>query len=1362
MAEKNVSAISTLMTRLKLEPNNPEAHFNLAVAYEEAGNYDGAINEYERALDLNKNYSRVLLHLGFIQVKKKENGKALELWGKAFKAEPKLVNLFKTEPTAAYYKSKIDDVIAIFQRNVGSNPKVAQGHYDLGLVYKYFDKLELALQCFKTATDLNSVMWEAYIQCGETYSALGQTKMAIEQMRYGILANPGNKNPIVHISLADVYMKENMMGYAQQQLNKAIELDPKSVEAYIMLGKLFFRLSNFKMAMKNYQSAIEIDPRNSEAHYQLAKTCEAMYRPDFALVELEKAVSSKPDFGEAYYDWGNLLLQMGEADKAIPKLEYVLKINPNDAYAHYTLGTAYFKIEDYHAAMYHFKASTQINKSDAYTYYNLGICCMKTKDNNGALQAFGKAMELAPTDSSYAYQRYLVNMNIMDFEEAEKDIKKAIKAKPAEVEYRLKLVNLYRRKKQYRDILDELNSFININPKVSSVYSEMGIAYSELGDSTVAKVSFEKALEINPNDVRAIYGKGELLKASGIKLREAKEMFKKALEIDPNFLPALEDLGLMYFEEGDATTGTKYYKTALDNASPEELNGVKMNYAGVLIKYGHAEEGINVFTNIVNERPEDARLRMALAKALKEIERYDDAISQLHIAQELEPENPDYPMELGKLFTELGLIDEARDTYYTIINMYPTHREAQQALTQLMNQSYSAPTIPAMEQDTVSKPQVSSPTLGKNIPILSLNKKEEVKEQNMGMDSMMMPDLDFGDIEPTEEKKEEVKKPSKPIPLSVGNMADVFSDFDTEEDSALDGDLTDDITNEAQPVQEEVVEEPKAEEPADDLLPNFDDFNLDDLEIPVDADISSDNEILGVELPTTEEKVPSAPVPPKPTPRQDDISIFTTDDDIFSDSSSNDDDIFSSKPQAKPKRDRKAITDDIFSTSQDDIFADSSDDDDIFAESKPKKKASSNSIFDDDDDISDDLFGDISTSKKDDIFGESKSKTSYKSEPIKEEHEDNTVYESTDLPELDDFFGFGDMGMASEEPKPVQKEEPKPIKKEEPAPVKPPVKKEAPKAKVENLFEEDILGSMFDEEPKKPVVEAKPVETVAKSKNSSDLLDLDDELDNLFDADLADTEVDEYNQEDISIDDIEEDSATDLRESKQQLSAVIAAQPNDIPSREALIDVCITLKDYKEAYENQKYLLSHAPADYKRYAKIIEIYAKANKKEELPLVEEYMSMTEPDSKYIEEICKKYIEAGDTSLALNECRRCSKAEPNNTDLSLLLGKMYTSAGNHALATLQYQKVIRKSHDITVHILLAEAYERMNNVKGAVKTLTKYLESAPNDTKIWYKFMMIADEETAFANKDKFKEAVAKHPLTSEQIADLKKKYGNKLI
>ena len=1291
MAEKNVSAISTLMTRLKLEPNNPEAHFNLAVAYEEAGNYAYATNEYNKALDLNKNYSRVLLHLGFIEIKKRENGKALELWGKALKADPKLVELFRTEPTAAYYKNKIDSVIAIFQRNIASNPKVAKGHYELGLVYKYFNKLELALQCFKTATDLDSVMWEAYVECGETYSALGQTKMAIEQMKYAILANPGNKNPIVYIALADVYIKENMMGYAQQQLNKAIDLDPKSSEAYLLMGKLFFRLSNFKMAMKNYQKAIEVNPNNADAHYQLAKTCQAMYRPDFAIIELEKAVASKPDFAEAYYDWGTLLLQMGDVEKAIPKLEYVLKINPNDAYTHYTLGTAYLKIEDYNTAKHHFKASTQINKTDAYTFYNLGICCINTKDNQGALNAFKQAMDLAPSDSQYAYQRYLVNMNIMDFEEAEKDIKKAIKAKPAEVDYRLKLVALYKRKKQYSNILDELNNYININPKVSSIYSEMGIAYSELGDASVAKVSFEKALSLNPNDVRAIYGKGELLKASGIKLREAKEMFKRALEIDPKFLPALEDLGLMYFEEGDPDTGTKYFRSALDSASAEELNGVKVNYAGVLIKYGQADEGVKVFKNLINERPEDARLRMSLAKAYKEIERYDDAISQLQIAQEIEPENPDYPMELGEIFTELGLIDEARDTYYTIINMYPNNKEAQKALTQLLNK-VASPNVQAKPQETISKPITPVETISSS-DRLKLSKEEKISSHTS---SMSMPDseLDLGNIE-SEEKQ-------KPVPVN-DSISDSLLDFDfTEEDLGLVDDDDFDIDNLEEKVKEEKEEEkelleipdfgiPHLEETNDshtetDLMSNFGDLNFEDLDIALDTNISEEN--------ITNPPATSSAVEEEKT----DKSLTEEPQKIESD-------IFPVKSEEKTKKEEKV--DSIFSSNEDDLFSGL---DDIFGDSssttkKEEKKSNANDIFAED--------------STDDIFGDSSSTTK------KEEKKSNA----------NDIFADDLFANSANKNDKVEL-----------------TKAEETKQKIENSFVKK------ETEPQ---------------KSSSDLLNLDDELDNLFDEDLADTEVEKYNQEDISIDDIEEDisiddiddideEAKELQDSKQQLSAVIAAQPNDIPSRESLIDVCLRLKDYEEAYENQKYLINKAPADYKKYAQIIDIYTKANKTDELPIVEEYMSSATPDSKYIEEICNKYNEAGASSIAINECRRCSKAEPNNVDLSLLLGKMYTNAGNHALATLQYQKVIRKSHNVKINLLLADAYEHMNNLKGATKTLNKYLEAEPKDTNVWYKFMMIADEDTANEHKESFKAAIAENPLTAKQTADIKKKYGDSWI
>ena len=933
----------------------------------------------------------------------------------------------------------------------------------------------------------------------------------------------------------------------------------------------------------------------------------------------------------------------------------MLKINPNDAYTHYTLGTAYLKIEDYNTAKHHFKASTQINKTDAYTFYNLGICCINTKDNQGALNAFKQAMDLAPSDSQYAYQRYLVNMNIMDFEEAEKDIKKAIKAKPAEVDYRLKLVALYNRKKQYSNILDELNNYININPKVSSIYSEMGIAYSELGDASVAKVSFVIFFSLNPNDVRAIYGKGELLKASGIKLREAKEMFKRALEIDPKFLPALEDLGLMYFEEGDPDTGTKYFRSALDSASAEELNGVKVNYAGVLIKYGQADEGVKVFKNLINERPEDARLRMSLAKAYKEIERYDDAISQLQIAQEIEPENPDYPMELGEIFTELGLIDEARDTYYTIINMYPNNKEAQKALTQLLNK-VASPNVQAKPQETISKPITPVETISSS-DRLKLSKEEKISSHTS---SMSMPDseLDLGNIE-SEEKQ-------KPVPVN-DSISDSLLDFDfTEEDLGLVDDDDFDIDNLEEKVKEEKelleipdfgiphLEETNDSNTETDLIPNFGDLNFEDLDIALDRDISEENIA-------------------NPPATSSTVEQEKTDKSLTEEPQKIESDIFPVKSEEKTKKEEKV--DSIFSSNEDDLFSGL---DDIFGDSssttkKEEKKSNANDIF------------------AEDLFANSANK--------------NDKVELT--------------------------------------------KAEETKQKIENSFVKK------ETEPQ---------------KSSSDLLNLDDELDNLFDEDLADTEVDKYNQEDISIDDIDEDISIDdideedkeLKDSKQQLSAVIAAQPNDIPSRESLIDVCVRLKDYEEAYENQKYLINKAPADYKKYAQIIDIYTKANKTDELPIVEEYMSSATPDSKYIEEICNKYNEAGASSIAINECRRCSKAEPNNVDLSLLLGKMYTNAGNHALATLQYQKVIRKSHNVKINLLLADAYEHMNNLKGATKTLNKYLEAEPKDTNVWYKFMMIADEDTANEHKELFKAAIAENPLTAKQTADIKKKYGDSWI
>ena len=123
-----------------------------------------------------------------------------------------------------------------------------------------------------------------------------------------------------------------------------------------------------------------------------------------------------------------------------------------------------------------------------------------------------------------------------------------------------------------------------------------------------------------------------------------------------------------------------------------------------------------------------------------------------------------------------------------------------------------------------------------------------------------------------------------------------------------------------------------------------------------------------------------------------------------------------------------------------------------------------------------------------------------------------------------------------------------------------------------------------------------------------------------------------------------------------------------------------------------------------------------------------MSQAEIKDEFIPEICERLRDAGKRDIAIAECRKAAKANGNNTGLALLLGKLYTEAGNPALATLQYQKAIRKSQDPSINILLADAYEKMNNIKGAIKTLKKYLESVPGDAEIQAKYDRLVAAES----------------------------------
>ena len=86
---------------------------------------------------------------------------------------------------------------------------------------------------------------------------------------------------------------------------------------------------------------------------------------------------------------------------------------------------------------------------------------------------------------------------------------------------------------------------------------QQGVALGDLGKHDEALKSYERAIEINPNDAEAWYNKGAVLGNLG-KHDEALKCFDKAIEINPNDAEAYGSLGitLLYLSQ---------YKDAIEN-----------------------------------------------------------------------------------------------------------------------------------------------------------------------------------------------------------------------------------------------------------------------------------------------------------------------------------------------------------------------------------------------------------------------------------------------------------------------------------------------------------------------------------------------------------------------------------------------------------------------------------------------------------------------------------------------------------------------------------------------------------------------------------------------------------------------------
>jgi type IV pilus assembly protein PilF len=132
------------------------------------------------------------------------------------------------------------------------------------------------------------------------------------------------------LDLARGYLEQREWARAREPLTRALEIDPRSAEAFTLMAVSYQGQREHELAEQYYRRALRVDPRNARAlnNYGAFLFAEGRFRE--ALEPLRTLVRdpSYPDRARAYESLGLTELQVGNSERAREAFERALSIDP--------------------------------------------------------------------------------------------------------------------------------------------------------------------------------------------------------------------------------------------------------------------------------------------------------------------------------------------------------------------------------------------------------------------------------------------------------------------------------------------------------------------------------------------------------------------------------------------------------------------------------------------------------------------------------------------------------------------------------------------------------------------------------------------------------------------------------------------------------------------------------------------------------------------------------------------------------------------------------------------------------------------------------------------------------------------------
>ncbi|MFH0802641.1 MAG: tetratricopeptide repeat protein [bacterium] len=704
-------------------------------AFATQGQWDSAVEEYRKALEVNPQSSDVRRNLTQMFLKKGDFEQAIReyfLWAQTCQAAGDTDEAIRIYQELLNPESMIEKkAFMLDKRAAGVSMAqlkellaVASGDifFNLGILFLEKDAIEDSIGCFKRCLQIapgnarvRSFLGQAYMKKGLDKEAQGEfqevVRLAPEEAAFayemlGELFLRGGKSPQSTLTwfkrAGELYLKKEQTIEAVRVYEKIASIDKKNKDILSLLGDLYATGNEMGKATATFKALAEVhaedglldkvivlyekllgwDPENAEIRESLIEIYRRILEADpsnlSARYKLIGALLRKGSTAEVipeYLSLAQTLLERNILDEGLSVCQKLIELDTDNVSAHEILAEIHFKLNDHENSLYEFMTVLRLLKENG--------------DEKRIQEIHLHLQEIFPERAEVHFQLARAHIENENWEEAAEELRKVLKEDPGHLAALNHLTELYSLLERPVDALAVDRRIVELEPSNLEVRKR-------ILDYCLEAEDYRGALA-------EIYSMADILLPEQ-EWDEIEGLYRLIMEYLPEEMEVRSRLCRLYAARGELNLAQEEsvfllnYHLKRENL-PEaaqvcrsliELDGRDLNARYKLGKI-YARQGLVA---------ESVAERSAIADILLEKKLSDQATTILQEILEVEPANVLYRLRLIELLVEgknleeavrhekillrhflrAGNLEEARKVYLNIVSMLPERLELREEI----------------------------------------------------------------------------------------------------------------------------------------------------------------------------------------------------------------------------------------------------------------------------------------------------------------------------------------------------------------------------------------------------------------------------------------------------------------------------------------------------------------------------------------------------------------------------------------------------------------------------------------------------------------------------------------------------------